>query len=140
MAKISVSARTRLKKVIYITIVYILISQFFTIYDYMSLKARGTDFGDKSLAFYQITNVLGSLLGGLLGGSFLVYILREKLIKRPFGQYLLISFITILLIIPIVSTLSTIIVSCITLQTHPFHSEVIGEVARVLLSPILIKM
>jgi len=90
---------------------------FFTLRSDISAGFSGSYSFGRSLAF----NVAAAFMGGLMGGSFLVFYVNEKFRDKPYGftiMAVLISFVTIIAIITVI--LGWIVV---TLQTGKSLSD-----------------
>lgn len=98
--------RLKFKKLGIIIIVWLFIAFLITCYDFFTLRSDISAGFSGSYSFGQslVFNLAAALMGGLMGGSFLVFYVNEKFRDKPYGftvVAVLLSFVTIIAIITV---------------------------------------
>ncbi len=115
-----------------VALAWLFIGFFFSLYDlivwdynkpgYIVYLPEGT-----SLARHILLNLIPPALGALLGGSLIVFYLRDRFKKFAYGQLLLLHAMVYLAIIILVAFLVIFINSSIILNASPFSEEVLAR-------------
>ena len=113
----NIKLQIRLRKVLLIVFIWICIGVWISLYDHLAFYSefsKGPDY-DYTLNLSMAFNTMAGLIGGMLGGTFLVFYINEKYRERSYGFtiiavlvsfILIVSFITVvlgLIFIPVIS-------------------------------------
>ncbi len=110
MAGLSVEYKMKWKKVLLIIGVWMIIGTIITLYDYFayrSLVSAGTN-PDYNIQASLLLNTGAAFMGGLLGGSFLIFFVNERLRDKPYWMTVLfvaLSFVVIVAAIAVIISL-----------------------------------
>ena len=106
--KLRPQLRSDIKKVLWITIAFILIDWFLTFYTDAIIETEYT-LGPSDLYSLDLNlfiNTLTGLVAGILGGSVLVYVQGQFFRKRSYGYALKATFVSYSLVFVIVTVIS----------------------------------
>ncbi len=113
----NIKLQIRLRKVLLIVFIWICIGVWISLYDHLAFYSefsKGPD-DDYALGLSMAFNTMAGMIGGMLGGTFLVFYINEKYRDRSYGFtiiavlvsfILIVSFITVvlgLIFIPMIS-------------------------------------
>lgn len=104
--------RLKLRQLKVIIIAWMIMGFLITVYDYLVLQT-GYSAGlspDYSFLVYAARNIGAGLIGGILGGSLMVFYVNEKLQDKPYGYTVLIVSFSFILIVAFISLLMGIII------------------------------
>ena len=104
--------RLKLKQLKVIIIAWMIMGILITVYDYMVLQT-GNSAGlaaDYSFLVNAARNVGAGLIGGILGGSIMVFYVNEKLQDKPYGYTIIVVSVCFILIVALISVLMGIII------------------------------
>lgn len=85
-----------------------------------------------SLVQHVLYNLIGPFLGGVFGGSFLVFFMEERTRNRPFTYVILVQSLVYMMIILAVIIVVSFFYQTNAFQKSPFDSEVVAEVWKYL--------
>ena len=117
---------TDIKRIIKITLAWTVIGILLSFFDYVTTSASYFYIRTENyrLIDHIITNVGGALMGGILGGSFIIFFGNRKLRERSFGSYVLINGFSILIIDVVLSYLVCIGIYSLNLNERIFSPVV----------------
>ncbi len=103
--------RLKLKQLRVIIISWMIMGFFITVYDNLVLQTGSAAISpDYSFWMYAARNISAGLIGGVLGGSLMVFYVNEKLQDKPYAYTIFIVSISFLLIVALISLLMGIII------------------------------
>ena len=113
MASLSAEYKIKWNKVLVIIIVWMVIGVIITIYDHITLHSQlsAGPFTDYSFISSLIFNTGAALVGGVLGGGFLVFFVNEKLRGKSYWITVLFVAISFILIISFIAILVSLIIA-----------------------------
>ena len=138
--KLGSKFRMNLIKVAVITVCWVIISALFPLHD------RVVIFDDRSLGPSQIydfeedlwASMLGGFLGGIFGGSGLVFLLPKKLIKKSFMSSIIATAVYYVLIFAFNVILLTFIFGVPGMEKPIFHPEVLNAIFKLITAPLVL--
>lgn len=116
------------KKILRITLAWVLISLAEFGHTYSALTAQGCHLPAGTAGLMLLTSVLSAILAGVVGGSVIVFFFQRWLRHRPYGKALLGILLTFSLIFFGVSLFSGVFVNSMELDLPFWHPKVIGEI------------
>lgn len=113
MPGLSAEYKIKWKKVLTIIIVWAAISVVITLYDHISLHSQLSTGTSRDYSFMSnlTFNVAAALIGGLLGGGFLVFFVNERLRDKPYWMTILFVAISFILIVSFVAIVFSLIIA-----------------------------
>lgn len=101
------ATRLKLKQLLLIIGVWLILGFIISVYDHLLLHSSNSLGPDESYSFLLSVarNMGGGLIGGLLGGSLLVFFVNEKYQDKPYGYTILIVSVSFLLIIAFIAVI-----------------------------------
>jgi adenylate cyclase len=131
----SLRFRTNIKKVIQITLFWIIISVFLALFEHTGFASVNFDF--KGNPEYNLwisikTYVLAAFLGGITIGSIEFFFLRDRTRNYSFGKLFLIKSIIYLFVILLLNVVASLFYNSTLLGLPPYHWSVIEGTIRFL--------
>lgn len=102
-------SRSELRKILWITGVWVFFSIAQVIYDHLLLLSRGFEISTSSFLTEILINILATTFAGLIGGAVLVAYLQRWVRNHPYGQaisFILIAFTLIICSVTIIAFLT----------------------------------
>lgn len=124
----STKFQLKLKKVIYIAVIWLLISTFQVFYDYLIVISFSQDPSVYRLVPILIANSVIAIIAGFLAGVLIIAYIEPWLRKLPFWQALSYLFILYSIAGFILLSLGNLIFQCITLNLSPIEPAVLDGV------------
>src|SRR5687768_13166995 len=99
--------RIKLKKLAVIILLWMVAGFCMSAYDHFTLHSYNSlgPIANYSFARGVVFNLIAALLGGVMGGSFLVFYINEKFRSKPYGFTILAVCISFLCVMTIISLL-----------------------------------
>jgi adenylate cyclase len=116
--------RLKLKQLRVIIIAWMIMGFLITVYDNLVLQTGSAGISpDYSFWVFAVRNISAGLIGGILGGSLMVFYVNEKLQDKPYAYTILIVSVSFLLIVTLISFLMGIIIVPMQTGHHLGHPE-----------------
>ncbi len=121
----------KLQQLLVIIILWMLVGFIMTVYDYLLLVSNSSRGPSEEYSFFiaGIRNVGAGLIGGLLGGSFMIFHINVKYQDKPYGYTILSVSISFILIVAIITLIMGVII--VPLQTGKPLSDPVSKTALV---------
>lgn len=104
---ISNDLKIKVRTILFITIGWIILGVLNVYYNHLvRLSHEAFEYNDYELQTVLVTNAFAVFIGGLVGGSLMIFFLKDKLRKLPLGLVIIINTFSFLLIIALVSILA----------------------------------
>jgi len=134
----------KLKRVLLITLSWVLIGIFFAFYDIVIIDESSGEVvfklsEDHDLLTHLIFSTVGPLIGGLIGGSIIIFYLKDRFRQKSLGYYVLVSATIYFVLIYLIVGIASLFYYSSFLSQPMFGPEVLSQTGYIVTSLVLIK-
>jgi adenylate cyclase len=126
--KISAFLKIKINRLIILIISWTIVSIVFFVYEYYAVRLHAPDVAAEiNVRLFIFINLYAGVLGGILGGPFLIFSVSKKTRNRPFYYGLIYTALGFLLVYIIISSSISAIVFSINLKSPIYSKEVLSQ-------------
>ena len=118
------SLKIKLRMVFFITLGWLLYAVYHIVYNHLFYHSSQEDYFEYDLQTIILTNLVVIPIAGLLGGFMIVFLLKDRFRRKPFGISILIYFLTIIFLIVGLSYPAAYVYNSLALNTSVFDPRV----------------